>query len=68
MPEPCPVDDRETQASFLAPIADVRSHGDGGFMGVSGHRADAPAAMTIRVDAARSAAQSGSSWVQLMRF
>ncbi len=37
-----PVDDRQTTASFLASIDDVRSYGEGGFLGLLAHRGDAP--------------------------
>jgi hypothetical protein len=37
------VDDRQTRASFLAMIDDVRSFGEGGLLGLTGHRGDAPA-------------------------
>ena len=37
------MDDRQTRASFLASIDDVRSYGEGGFLGLAGHRGDAPA-------------------------
>jgi hypothetical protein len=43
MPEPRPVDDRQTRISFLASISDVRSYGEGGFFGLVGHGGDAPA-------------------------
>ena len=41
--EPHPVNDRQAHPSFLAPIDDVRSYGQGGFTGPLGHRGDAPA-------------------------
>ena len=37
------MDDRQTHASFLASIHDVSSYGEGGFLGLMGHRSDAPA-------------------------
>ena len=37
------MDDRQTRISFLAPIDDVRSYGDGGVFGFLGHGGDAPA-------------------------
>ena len=37
------MNDRQAHPSFLAPIDDVRSYGQGGFTGPLGHRGDAPA-------------------------
>ena len=37
------MDDRRIPAGFLASIADVRSYGEGGWLGLAGHRGDAPA-------------------------
>ena len=37
------MDDRQTRSSLLASIEDVRSYGEGGFLGVLGHGGEAPA-------------------------
>ena len=60
------MDDRQTHASFLASIDDVHSYDQGGFLGLIGHRGDAPAPFDA-LDGPRLAAPGRSHPLPLVR-